>query len=119
MGKIKPFAMANDFQFRPGPPYPVDSKEYTADYKEAKSLGAVSGSARTADQTEIGLFWLENSPLGWNRIARNLIIGKQLDAWSAARLLGLLHMAMADANISSFDAKFIIATGDRSRPSAW
>jgi hypothetical protein len=105
-GKIKPFALSKEAQFRPGAPYPVNSKEYTADYNEAKSLGAATGSARTADQTEIGLFWLENSPLGWNRIARDLIIGRQLDAWDAARLLGLLHMVMADANISSFDAKF-------------
>ena len=47
-------------QFRPGPPYAVTEKAYTADFNEVKSLGgdgSTTPSARTADQTEIALFW--------------------------------------------------------------
>jgi hypothetical protein len=105
-GKIKPFGVSSSSQFRPVPPYAINSAEYTADYNDVKNLGAAVNSTRTADQTEIGLFWLENCPLGWNRIARNLITEKNLDAWTAAYLLGVLHIALADANISCLEAKY-------------
>jgi hypothetical protein len=105
-GQITPFGVASSSQFRPDPPYAVNSPQYTADYDEIKGLGAATNSTRTPDQTQIGLFWLENSPLGWNRIARNLIKERNMDALTTAHLLGVLHMALADANISSLEAKY-------------
>ena len=105
-GQITPFGVASSSQFRPDPPYPINSPQYTADYDEIKGLGAATNSTRTPDQTQIGLFWLENSPLGWNRIARNLIKARNMDALTTAHLLGVLHMALADANISSLEAKY-------------
>jgi hypothetical protein len=105
-GAITPFGVSSSSQFRPGPPYPVNSPQYTADYNEVKSLGAATNSSRTADQTQIGLFWLENSPFGWNRIARKLIAAKNMDGLETAHLLGVLHIALADANISCLEAKF-------------
>ncbi len=68
-------------------------------YQRDQRLGgddATTPSARTAEQTEIALFWLESSPLQWNRIARSLSAGQRLDPWESARLFGLLNMAMAD-----------------------
>jgi hypothetical protein len=105
-GNITPFGVSTSSQFRPIAPYAVNSPEYTADYNEVKGLGAGVNSTRTADQTQIGLFWLENSPLGWNRIAKALITEKKMDGVDAAHLLGILHMALADANISSLEAKY-------------
>jgi hypothetical protein len=105
-GKITPFGVASASQFRPVAPYSVNSAAYTSDYNDIKQLGGATGSTRSAGQTEIGLFWLENCPLGWNRIARGLIRERSLDAWAAARLLGLLHIALADANISCLEAKY-------------
>jgi hypothetical protein len=105
-GSITPFGVASASQFRPVPPYAINSPEYTADYNEIKNLGSATNSTRSPEQTQIGLFWLENSPLGWNRIARKLIIQKNLDALTTAHLLGVLHIALADANISSLEAKY-------------
>jgi hypothetical protein len=34
-----------------------------------KSLGAIDSTTRSAEQTEIALFWVEGAPQGWNRIA--------------------------------------------------
>ena len=63
---------------RPAPREPVPaagrrraltSPKYAAALNEVKRLGAATGSTRTADQTQIGLFW--NPPIWatWNRIA--------------------------------------------------
>jgi hypothetical protein len=105
-GKVAPFGLTSFSQFRAAVPYTINSAEYTADFDEIKRMGCKDCVERTADQTEIGQFWLDNVPLSWNRITRGLIVERQMDAWSAAYLLALVQMAEADANISSFDSKF-------------
>ena len=105
---VTPFVLNHSSQFRPGPPYGVNTKKYTADFNEVKSLGGdgiSTPSARTADQTEIALFWWENSPLKWNRIARTVSVQTGLDLWEKARLFGLLNLALADGYIAMVDAK--------------
>lgn len=62
---------------------------------------------RTIDQTQIAHFWVESSPLGWNRIARTASASEGLDLWENARLFGLLNMAMADGYIGTFEAKYL------------
>jgi hypothetical protein len=105
---VTPFVLKDSSQFRPGPPYAVTRKKYTADFDEVKSLGGddvTTPSARTADQTEIALFWLESSPLKWNRIARTVSADQGLDLWENARLFGLLNLALADGYIAMADSK--------------
>jgi hypothetical protein len=105
---VTPFVLNHSSQFRPGPPYAVDGKKYTADFNEVKSLGGdgvTTPSARTADQTEIALYWWESSPLKWNRIARIVSADRGLNLWENARLFGLLNMALADGYIAMVDSK--------------
>jgi hypothetical protein len=108
-GKVTPFVLQRSDQFRPNAPYHLASKKYAADYNEIKLIGGddiTTPSARTADQTEIGLFWIESSPLAWNRLARALSVSRSLDLWENARLFGLLNLAMADGYIASWEAKY-------------
>jgi hypothetical protein len=110
-GDVTPFVLRSSTQFRPGPPDPVTGRKYAADFNEVKRLGgdgAPGGtpSARTAEQTAIALFWVESSPLQWNRIARNVSAGRGLDLWENARLFGLLNLALADGYIGTFDTKY-------------
>ena len=108
-GKVTPFVLRQSSQFRSGPPYRVGSKKYAADFNEVKSLGGdddTTPSARTAEQTQIGLFWIESSPLAWNRIARSVSASTGLDLWENARLFGLLNMALADGYIGSWETKY-------------
>jgi PAP2 superfamily len=105
---VTPFVLKDSSQFRPGPPYAVNKKKYTADFNEVKSLGGdgiTTPSARTADQTEIALYWWESSPLKWNRVARVVSADAGLDLWENARLFGLLNMALADGYIAMSDSK--------------
>jgi hypothetical protein len=108
-GDVRPFILTDGSQFRPGPPDKTTSKRYAADFNEIKALGGddiTTPSARTADQTELGLFWVESSPLAWNRIARSVSADQGLDLWENARLFGLLNLAMADGYIGSWDTKY-------------
>jgi hypothetical protein len=105
---VIPFVLNHSSQFHPGPPYAVNRKSYTADFNEVKSLGGddvTTPSARTADETEIALFWWESSPLKWSRIARTVSADQGLTLWENARLFGLLNMALADGYIAMVDTK--------------
>ena len=104
--QVTPFVLNHSSQFRPGPPYALDRKQYTADYNEVKSLGGDElTSPRTANETQIALFWWESSPLKWNRIARTVSARRGLNLWENARLFGLLNMALADGYVAMVDSK--------------
>jgi hypothetical protein len=108
-GDVSPFVLRDSSQFGAGPPYAVTTRKYAADFAEVKRLGgdgATTPSARTAEQTEIALFWVESAPLQWNRIARAVSASSGLDPWEQARLFGLLNMALADGYVGSFDTKY-------------
>jgi hypothetical protein len=106
---LTPFALRRGSQFRPGPPYPLTSRTYAADVNEVQRLGGddvTTPSARTPDQTEIALFWLESSPLLWNRLSRSVATEQGLGLWQSARLFGVLNMALTDGYISTFETKY-------------
>ncbi len=94
-------------QFRPESPYPVNSPEYTADYNEVKSLGAINSTDVTQDQRSLGIFWAENSSRGLNNVAREVMLSnnKYYNVWEMTRLFALLHIAIADSYIAVFDSK--------------
>lgn len=110
-GFVTPFAMPANAHFRPAGPPPVDSGAYAADYNEVKALGAAVGSSRTPEQDVIALFWAdgagtETPPGHWNSIARSIAHTARNTLEENARLFALLNVAMADAAICSWDAKY-------------
>ena len=107
---VTPFVLRDSSQFRANAPFAVTKRKYTADFEEVKRLGGdgvTTPSERTDDQTEIALFWVESSPLQWNRIARTVSQDAGLDFWENARLFGLLNMALADGYVGSFETKYL------------
>ena len=110
-GSLVCFSMLDPAQFRPPGPPPLHSAQYAAAFNEVKALGAVVGSARTAEQSEIALFWAddpgtETPPGHWNHIAGEVAVSMGNTLEENARLFALLNLAMADAAICSWDAKF-------------
>ncbi|MBX2964054.1 MAG: vanadium-dependent haloperoxidase [Cyclobacteriaceae bacterium] len=105
-GSFTPFGITSGDQFRPDPPYAINSDEYATDYNEVKKLGCINCTDRTAEQTQIGDFWRVNTHGPMNRIARVLAVQKRLNGWETARLLALTQMAQIDAGIASFEAKY-------------
>jgi PAP2 superfamily protein len=110
-GFVVPFALSTSSQFRPPGPPSLDGQQYATDYEEVKELGAAVGSTRTEDQTEIALFWAdgagtETPPGHWNSIAQIIAAARGTTLEENARLFGLLNIAMADAAICAWDAKY-------------
>jgi hypothetical protein len=110
-GFVTPFALENAAAVRPPGPPPVESTMYSADFDEVKALGAATGSTRTPDESLIALFWAdgagtETPPGHWNTIARSVSEDLETPLVEKARLFALLNVALADAAIVAWDAKF-------------
>src|SRR5439155_23385648 len=85
-GKVTPFSLKSGSQFRVQGPPALSSEEYTRDYNEVQSVGALNSSTRTTDQTEAALFWVENIQIPCNRIARIAAVAHQNSLSENARL---------------------------------
>jgi hypothetical protein len=115
-GLVKPFALTSGAQFRPSLPggfstigAMLTSSTYAAQVNEVRQLGAATGSTRTADQTQAAYFWANDldgtyKPPG-QLFAHTQIVLKQRGG-SSVKLFALVAMAMADAAIAAWDAKY-------------
>jgi hypothetical protein len=103
---MTPWVLATPWQFRPAGPSALDSDQYATDLNEVKSLGSLTSATRTDFQTEVAKFWSGNTVLYWNRIALTMSAQNNLTLSNNARLFALLNVAMADAAIACWDAKY-------------
>jgi len=103
---MTPWVLTRPSQFRLPPPYALNSAEFAADLSETRTMGAFSGSPRTADQSELALFWQSNTSLTWNRITAQLSAQRGLSFVENAHLFALLNVTMADAAIACWDSKY-------------
>jgi hypothetical protein len=103
---VTPFALAHANEFRSGPPPQLTSQDYTLSFNEVKSLGLITSATRTADQTQIGLFWNGNIQDFWNEIAQTAALTHHLDLDQTAHLFALLNITLADTTIAFFDTKY-------------
>jgi PAP2 superfamily protein len=103
---VRPFVLRRASEFRPPAPPALTSAKYAAAIAEVQALGPATGSTRTADQTQIGLFW--NPPIwaAWNRIAQTAALGHRGDLLGDARTFAALNLTFADSVIAFYDAKY-------------
>jgi PAP2 superfamily len=103
---MKPFSIASAVAYRVAPPYAVTDAAYTADYNEVKALGAAVGSTRSADQSELGKFWLELTNIAWMQIALQLAPSRSMSGWALMRTLALIQVAQVDAYTACIESKY-------------
>jgi hypothetical protein len=110
-GQVTPFTLASGSQFRPGPPPALTSPEYTAVLNQVESLGGANSTIRTPEQTQIARFWADGSgtetpPGHWNTSAEQVALERHDSLAKDARVFALLDIALADAGIACWDAKY-------------
>jgi uncharacterized protein (TIGR03118 family) len=115
---VTPFALNSGSQFRPPAPPSLTSAQYTAAFNETKDFGRVNSTVRTPQQTELAQFWegkggTPQVPGYWNEIAQSAAQSQGNTLDQNARLFAELNVALADAVIAHFDAKY---TFNRWRP---
>jgi hypothetical protein len=105
LARSDPFTLTSPARFRAPPPPALTSARYTRDYNEIKSIGALTGSSRTPEQTDLAYFYSDNFIAQWNRALRGVANSYLHRTGDSARLLALANMAMSDALITSWDNK--------------
>lgn len=111
-GDVQTFALQSNSQFLPPPPPALTSQEYADAFNEVKDLGALNSSTRTAEQTEIGLFWAYDrvgmgTPIRMYNQALTTIAMQQGNTEAQnAELFAKASVAAADAGIVAWNAKF-------------
>jgi hypothetical protein len=105
MATFDPLTLTGPARFRAPPPPDLTSAKYTKNYNEVKALGALNGSSRTPEQTDIAWFWSDNPIALWNRGMRTLIAKRVPHLGDAARLLALANLSAGDAVITAWDSK--------------
>ena len=115
-GEVEPFVMKSVKQFRVRRPPALRSHEYAAAFNEVKRLGgdgSVTPTDRTAEQTEIGIYWAYDGtpslcapPRLYNQIATQIADQMGSGVVELARLLALVNVALADAGIAIWESKY-------------
>jgi hypothetical protein len=103
--RVKPFLIDSPSRFRSHGPNRLTSARYARELAELKSLGSLTGSARTADQTDVARFWADNDVALWSGIFRQLSVRHRLGTVSSARLFAMLYLTASDAGIACWDDK--------------
>jgi hypothetical protein len=103
---MTPFALEKPSQFRPAPPVSLESKEWAADYNEIKEYGGKTSAKRSPQQAETARFWLMLGPPAYHPLPRQIVVAKQMSVLDSARFMALFAIALTDASIAVFDAKY-------------
>lgn len=101
-----PWVMDAPSQFRPGPPPALTSETWARDLEEVTRLGGKTSTARTPEQTAIARFWEETRPLVYHPIVRSVATMSGRTVVQNARLFAAATMAVDDALIAVYDAKY-------------
>jgi hypothetical protein len=118
-GRVRPFALTSGSQFRR--PFPggfttysalLGSSLYANQLAEVRSLGRSNSTTRTATQTTIAWFWANDldgtyKPPGQLLDHTRIASTSQTDPIRVARTFALVSLAMADAGIGAWDAKYL------------
>lgn len=105
-GAVAPWVLRSGSQFRPEAPPALDSETYTRDYNEIKDIGSVNSAARTPEQSQIATFWRASPTAIWNPVIRQVVAARKPDLSATARTYALIYLAVADASVACWDAKY-------------
>jgi hypothetical protein len=117
---MTPWSIPSPSHFRPGGPPSLTSAQYARDFNESKLMGRQTSTARSSDQTVYSWFWATatSTSYDWNHVALSLLQGRGEDGDNQddssgsstllrnARVLATMDIAMADAAIGCWDAKY-------------
>ena len=107
IAKMKPFAIESPSQFRAYGPPNLTSGQWAKDFNETEEFGALNGSRRAPEQTEIALFFTEAAATQGSRSLRGFVASqRQWSVADSARLFAQVYITAADSTIGCWDSKY-------------
>jgi hypothetical protein len=105
VGNVTPFLLPNAQMLRSDGPNRLTSRAYTREFKEVKSLGSLTSTTRTADQTMAAIFWQAQPGALYGGVMRSLSARYELTTAQNARLFAMTSLAAADGAIACWNDK--------------
>jgi hypothetical protein len=106
VANVRPFLVPDVELLRTRAPSALTSRAYARDLNEVKSVGSLTSTTRTADQTDAAIFWQDHAFALWNRVFRGLSANQGLAIADSARLFAMTNLAAADAAIGCWNNKY-------------
>jgi hypothetical protein len=104
---MTPWGILSPDQFRPLGPPALDSEQYLHELQETRDMGSLDSPLRLDDETAACRFWAVTSGThAWNLVAIDLSADWGFELSENARMLATLNLAIADALIACWDAKY-------------
>ncbi|KAJ3118614.1 hypothetical protein HK098_005898 [Nowakowskiella sp. JEL0407] len=103
---IKPFVLDSIANYRLPPPPKLNSVEYLGNLTEVNNYGQARSSSRSEYDTITAYYWMDSTPIRFNKILRILISNSDFSIRKSARTFALMNFAMMDTAISAWDAKY-------------
>ena len=103
---VTPWTMSSASQFSPEPPPSIFGPLFARDLAELKAIGGTTSSVRSAEQECIARFATDNPVAQYHRLARIVAEAVPSNLEHNTRAFAVFSLALADAFISSFEAKF-------------
>ncbi len=110
-GEVRPFVLKSAAECAPPPHPPYSEETNSAFYRAAKEVYDISNAA-TQEQRQFALYWADDpgktpTPAGhWSYIANDLLRAQKADLGRAASTHALLNIAMSDAFVAGWAAKY-------------
>ena len=105
-GEARPFLLAANDQFRPGPPPALDSTAYSSALAEVHDVGSAGSTTRTPAQTDVARFWAQSSYSAYVQVLRSVLASDQRPLAWTTRFVASFHAITVDAQIAIYEAKY-------------
>jgi membrane-associated phospholipid phosphatase len=108
LGQMLPWVLSSGSEFRPAAPPAFGSTAFNEALAEVKAIA----QSRTAAQSALAVQWALGGGTYrtqgyWNAVASDLVSSNHVSEHGSAHALALLNVAMNDASIACFDAKYV------------
>jgi hypothetical protein len=105
-GNARPFLLASNDQFDPGPPPSLSSPTYLHALAEVRAYGTANSTVRTPAETQIATFWYPGLNFAYVQILRAVLADTTHSlAWQTT-FVAAFHAITTDAQIAIYNTKF-------------
>ena len=102
VANVRPFILRRADQFQPPAPPSLSSSTWVNAFNEVKADGTGTDPAKKAT----ALFWTANVILQYNQLLREVASSRNLGVVDTARLMAMVNVVGADAQIACMNAKY-------------
>lgn len=105
-GNAKPFLLAANNQFDPGPPPSLTSQTYLNDLSEDRAFGEANSTVRTPAQTDTAAFWEPSVNVQYYQVLREILANVQRPLSWDTTFVAAFHVVTTDGQIAIYNAKY-------------